>query len=370
MADRIAVDRYPGVYYRELKRGIHNGKPDRSFCYSYEDGKKHWVTVGLASQGVTAKSAYNARLAKLSALRWGEEPTLAKKPCTLDEVYEAWLPWAIGEGQHTKPETYRYNRHIKRHFGALPIGSITLEALDKFKAELLGSLSPGGAFQVISLLRRLINFAIKRRLWQGVNPVSSLGGFTQVKADNKGERFLTPAEANMLLAELEKISPVWHDMAFVALHSGMRLTELLRLKGQDINEATLTAIITAKGGQREPVLLTQAVLEVLLRNRGQPGEPVFRDDSGQAFTKAGTEFNKAVENCGFNHGITNPRYKVWFHTLRHTFASWLAQAGVGLYALMKLLRHHNIEHTKRYAHLIPDRQRDYLNIIDKMMEVA
>jgi integrase len=55
-------------------------------------------------------------------------------------------------------------------------------------------------------------------------------------------------------------------------------------------------------------------------------------------------------------------------TLRHTFASWLAQSGeVGLHELMKHLRHKNIEMTLRYAHLIQDKQREHLAIISEIM---
>lgn len=47
--------------------------------------------------------------------------------------------------------------------------------------------------------------------------------------------------------------------------------------------------------------------------------------------------------------------KVWFHTLRHTFASWLAQTGqVTLHELRDLMRHESIKMTERYAHMIPD----------------
>ena len=48
------------------------------------------------------------------------------------------------------------------------------------------------------------------------------------------------------------------------------------------------------------------------------------------------------------------RKKVWFHTLRHTFASWLAQSGtVTLQELRDIMRHESIAMTERYAHLIP-----------------
>ncbi|MDR2945157.1 MAG: tyrosine-type recombinase/integrase [Candidatus Adiutrix sp.] len=151
-------------------------------------------------------------------------------------------------------------------------------------------LAPGTVKKVFELMRGVINFAIKRKLWQGVNPVSNLGGFTMPKVDNKGERFLSPEEAHKLLAELEKRSPVWRDMAFLSLYTGLRLTEIIHLRGQDIDEKSLTAIVTAKGGQREPVLLTPEALTVLMKHRCGADAYVFRDSRGNRSLWPGSLF--------------------------------------------------------------------------------
>ena len=55
--------------------------------------------------------------------------------------------------------------------------------------------------------------------------------------------------------------------------------------------------------------------------------------------------------------MKDARHKVVFHTLRHTFASWLAMAGTDIYRIKTLMRHKTITMTMRYAHLIPDATR-------------
>jgi integrase len=52
--------------------------------------------------------------------------------------------------------------------------------------------------------------------------------------------------------------------------------------------------------------------------------------------------------------ISDARQRVVFHTLRHTFASWLVQQGTPLYTVAELMGHTTIEMSRRYSHLAPD----------------
>ena len=68
-------------------------------------------------------------------------------------------------------------------------------------------------------------------------------------------------------------------------------------------------------------------------------------------------FRCAIKACGFNRGIKDRRERVCFHTLRHTFASWLVQKGYPLAMVGTLLGHKDIKMTMRYAHLAPNQAR-------------
>ena len=68
-------------------------------------------------------------------------------------------------------------------------------------------------------------------------------------------------------------------------------------------------------------------------------------------------FEQAVKEIGLNDGVSDRRRKVVFHTLRHTFASWLVQMGTPLYTVSRLLGHSDLKMTMRYAHLAPETQR-------------
>lgn len=60
-----------------------------------------------------------------------------------------------------------------------------------------------------------------------------------------------------------------------------------------------------------------------------------------------------VANKLFNVGldVADSKHRVVFHTLRHTFASWLAIDGVPIYTIKSLMGHKDITQTMRYAKL-------------------
>ena len=91
------------------------------------------------------------------------------------------------------------------------------------------------------------------------------------------------------------------------------------------------------------------------RERGGHHDLVFPGRDGQRVKSVSATFDRTVATLGFNAGIEDDRQKICFHGLRHTFASWLVQAGVPLPEVRDLLGHSSVEMTERYAHLAPER---------------
>lgn len=372
---RIKSSRFPGVYYRESSVRKHNGRPDR--CYDYclrEHGKLRWVCVGWLSQGFSEQMAANRRLEAQTLLSRGESAMPERTArLTLEDVAAAYLDWLEAEGKHVAQERMRYETHVKNSLGHLPLSALG-ERAGTFKQEMLRRMAPGSVLRLLSTLRAMVNFAVRRGMWDGVNPFGR-DRLKMPQPQNKGERFLAPEEACALLDALELRSPQLRNMAWLSLKTGLRSTEIFGLTGADADAKAGVLWVTEKGGRRVAIRVSADVLHMLGSYGRKPFELIFQSRCGGRLEKVSRTFERTCVDIGLmpanaeERERLDPRKKVWFHTLRHTFASWLAQSGkVTLYELRDLLRHKSITMTERYAHLIPAQVQAKAAIIDEMLK--
>jgi len=367
--------RFPGVYSRKIinKR---TGKPDTAFdiCYRDPNGKFKWELIGYASDGVNAAFANQKRGATLDGVSRGEKPKrkAAGSGMTFTEGWalyeEKWLLPNISKPYN---EQSRYKLHLHDALGHLRLDSITPLDLEGIKTSMLRKgLSPGTVRLTLANVSRMYRKLTAWGIYTGPIPTD---GLTMPKIDNARTRYLTENEALTLLDAIRVRSRTWHDIAFLSLHTGMRKGEVLALRGEHLDFAGGRILVKdAKTGSRI-VHMTPDVRGLLERIRpASPGEYVFRPRGGQGRIKeeSGRSFIRAVIDCGLNAGITDRRHKVVFHTLRHTYCSWLAIAGVPLFTIGELVGHRSVEMTKRYSHLCPDAKQEAAARIGTLMQQA
>ncbi len=179
------------------------------------------------------------------------------------------------------------------------------------------------------------------------------------KLDNARDRFLTADEAQTLLAAVKKRSQLWHDVSLISLNTGMRLSEILGLRPQDVDLKNSVLHLEGKTGRRS-IPVNDLVHETLERVvAGKNGlEFLFPSKKGTQLgsDSATNSFARAVADAGLNPPNVDRRHKVVFHTLRHTYCSWLAMEGVPLYVIGEMVGHSSPDMTKRYSHLCPDKK--------------
>lgn len=376
---RTRSSRFPGVYYRDTtdRNRRHNGRPDRCYDFCYKvGGKLKWVTVGWVSEGFSEQKAANMRRETLEKLARGEE-VLPKKSAllTLDMLADDYFSWLEDEGKYAQQEKLRYDAYVKADIGALPLQ--TLAAPDSMHAQqlknkLLARMAPASARRILGDCRAMVNRGIKRGRWNGINPFGK-ERLEMPPLRNKGERFLSRAEAKDLLNALEARSPQLRDMAWLSLKTGLRSTEIFRLTGADVDGEHLTLWISEKGQTRVPVRVDAEVIAMLQAYGRKPEEYVFQSRGGKKVTAISETFDRVCVELGLmppheERSQMDTRKKVWFHTLRHTFASWLAQSGkVTIQELKEIMRHSSVDMTERYAHLIPGQAQEKTAVITAIL---
>ena len=146
---------------------------------------------------------------------------------------------------------------------------------------------------------------------------------------------------------------------FLLAHTGLRLSELLDLKRGDVElVGQRLRIEEAKGRRDRVVYLSAACAQALEREQAaQPGTvdtALVCHPTGQPVSYRWVQ--KQVKQWGAEAGVEG----VSPHRLRHTFATRLINLGVPVTSLQRLLGHHDLGTTQRYAQVMdPTAERHY-----------
>lgn len=145
----------------------------------------------------------------------------------------------------------------------------------------------------------------------------------------------------------------------VLLRTGMRVGELLaaRVQEVDLAESSFTIPKGKKNRRGRVVYLSAeahgALSAWLADRRGEPTEPLFPGRWGRplSYQAVRRRFKAALARAGIarSYGL---------HSLRHTFATEMLNAGLRLEVLQRLLGHDDLSQTQRYARLSAPRQKE------------
>lgn len=388
---------FVGVRYREHESRRHGVRPDRYFSIRYKlDGRDKEEGLGWGSEGMTAQKAAE-KLAKLKeAQRTGEGAvTLAEKrqleherrlaedaqcqeerrrAITFRDIFrESYLPNARlnkSKASCDKEEGF-FRNWMDGVIGTKPLVDIAPFDLERLKKTMLDAgKSPKTTHYCLAVVRQVFNFAKRNGLFQGDNPVALV---KKPASDNRRLRFLTHAEAGHLLTALEERSPDVRDQALLSLHCGLRAGEIFSLTWQDVDLGReVLTLRDTKSGKTRAAIMTGEVKAMLNERKEHAAHAVlvFPSRTGERIGEMSNTFQIVVDRLGLNDSVTDRRQKVVFHTLRHTFASWLVESGVDLYTVKELMGHGTMAMTERYSHLAPDTLRRAVRTLENGMRAA
>lgn len=144
-------------------------------------------------------------------------------------------------------------------------------------------------------------------------------------------------------------NPKYHCAISLLYGTGVRVGELVRLKMRDIDwDRKLLRVCQGKG-KKDRLVMLPAKLQPVLARQGQlkPAEEfLFTNGRGGRLTEA--TIQKAVAQAAARAGLAKI---VTPHTLRHSFATHLLEAGTDIRYIQELLGHAKLETTQIYTHV-------------------
>ena len=387
----VSSDKFRGVRWHQHTTRRHGVQYDRLYGIRYQVGGKRFENIlGWASEGWTERKAAD-ELSKLKdAYKVGEgdfalkekrrkamERAEAEKETRRQEALanisfiDFWDKHYWPSQKHKAAssliaEESLFKKWIEPFCGQTPLVKISAADLERLKAKMMEeNRAPSTIKYAFAVISQVWTMAKRDGFTSGDSPTRLV---SLPRRDNRRERFLTPKEAKRMLSRLKKQLPQAHDMCLLALYCGLRFGEIAGLDWQSVNftEGTLS-IRDPKAKRNRVAFMTPKVTEMLRERQAEaglnPGGLLFPSRKGERIASASHALTRVMDEM-FNEGVEDTRQRVCFHTLRHTFASWLVQRGVDLYKVKELMGHEDIKMTMRYAHLAPEGLRKAAAVIE------
>jgi integrase len=257
----------------------------------------------------------------------------------------------------------RFKNHIEPIFGKKEPSELLPLDVDRLRLSLLKKKSPGTVKNVLELLRRIINFGVKKNLCAGLNFTVELP-----RVNNEKTEDLTPEQLQCLLKAIDADSNIQAgSLMKMILFTGLRRSELFRLQWDQVDfEKSFILIKDPKGGIDQRIPLNEAARDLLLKHPRLKKSPyIFPGRKGRQRKDIKHQVNRIKEAAGI------PKDFRALHGLRHVYASMLASSGkVDMYTLQKLLTHKSPVMTQRYAHLRDDAMKDASNVAGDIISKA
>jgi integrase/recombinase XerD len=201
-------------------------------------------------------------------------------------------------------------------------------------------------------LKSVVGRAIKQGWYSGKNPFA---GVDPVPEPKRRPRWLTQTQIETVLAKAKAHSRDLYLVFALGIYAGLRKGEIGEARWEWIDwDAGLIHVEWSETKDREPRTVPfseklQAILTPYKAAKGFVVAPAAVRGRGRYRYDFKKAFRTVVKNAGVPWATP--------HTLRHTFASQLASAGVSLYKIQQWLGHSDANTTQVYAHLQP-RDRD------------
>ncbi|USN58536.1 MAG: tyrosine-type recombinase/integrase [Candidatus Peribacteria bacterium] len=290
----------------------------------------------------------------------------------LPEAHDAFLNWLEVIKNKSQNTVEQYDRHLRkfaeyledkgRDSFSFEVSSIDLPLSEGFRSYLYKlnkniSIKTANAYMIT--IRSFLKYLEK----QGIKSLSPTA-IDLIKAEPRQVEFLTDDELQRIfdIPDKESIIGLRDITIMQTIYStGLRISELTKLNKTDIDLERKEFAVRGKGRKIRVVYLTETSAELIklyLAKRNDHLSPLFirhniSIDNIDALEDEQVRLSRffitnMVKHYALKAGILKD---VSAHTLRHSFATSLLNAGADLRSIQEMLGHASINTTQVYTHV-------------------
>ncbi len=220
---------------------------------------------------------------------------------------------------------------------------------------LKNNLSPTFQNQTISALKKFYNYQLNKIL-----------DVEEIERPRKGFPLPKVMSKHEIKTFFEVITNSKHLMAFETIYAyGLRRSELLNLKLEHINRSTgLISIINAKGKKDRVIPISKRWLDKLI--------PYYREKTPLVYLIEGQNPGRNISATSlqkvFERKLEESKIKRHYtiHSLRHSIATHMLEAGVNLRYIQEFLGHKSSKTTEIYTHVSSESLKNIINPFDDL----
>ena len=278
--------------------------------------------------------------------------------CTFNELADKYDNFV------KKQRSYSSKKYIikklQAQFRNIPLVRFNSALLEQFQTDKLNAgHKPATVNRYITTLKHMFTKALD---WEMVSEdtINKVKKVKQLEENNQRLRYLTPEECERLI---NSCCDYLKAIVLTALHTGMRKTEILKLKWKQVDMKNgFIHLSETKSGKRRSIPINETLYITLksIERRLDVQYLFFNPKTGKRYNDIKKAFNSACDRAGLSDYT--------FHDNRHTFTSSLVMAGVDLATVKELLGHKDIKMTLRYSHLASAHMKEAVNLLNSKLK--
>jgi integrase len=271
--------------------------------------------------------------------------------------------WVDTQEPHVTAKTLNIYKDMHRRIvaavgsriAAAPVGELTKADVERAIVKITEMRVKGTARTITSAtanmdlrgLRRALHAAVE----QGLAKVNVAQTIRVMSEDDSTERgAFTTAEVRAMIDHKETPEE-WRGAILLAAHTGLRLGDVVSLGRGHVEGTRL--VIRPQKTQRDKKTITVPLSPPALAWIGDKQGDFFPSLKGVKVGTLSTNFTRIMERTGVPRDVVETgdiTKRRSFHSLRHSFASWLAEADVHADIRQKLTGHSSSRIHQQYTH--------------------